>query len=100
VRAEFTRGARAELRAAARYFEDQRRGLGNAFQTDIRRTVQLIVANPEIGAPVTGLPRHVAARQFLANVFPYYVVYGVESERILVIAVANTSREPLYWVGR
>jgi hypothetical protein len=32
--------------------------------------------------------------------FPYAVVYGIEDETIIVIAIAHTRRKPTYWVER
>lgn len=36
-------------------------------------------------------------RMYLMQRFPYQVFYRVNPDRILVVAVAHTSREPGYW---
>ena len=32
--------------------------------------------------------------------FPYSLVYGIDEETVVVIAVAHLHREPRYWVDR
>lgn len=39
-------------------------------------------------------------RRFLLHRYPYHVVYWEEPHRVVVIAVAHTSRRPDYWRGR
>jgi hypothetical protein len=38
-------------------------------------------------------------RSLLAR-FPYTIVYGIDAQTIIVIAVAHTHREPRYWIDR
>lgn len=37
---------------------------------------------------------------YLLRRFPYYVLYKIESEVVLVVAIAHTSRKPGYWQDR
>ena len=39
-------------------------------------------------------------RRCLTHVFPYAVLYSVEPDFVLIIAVAHGSREPGYWRSR
>ena len=39
-------------------------------------------------------------RRFLFTRFPYSLIYGIDQETIVVIAVAHQHREPRYWAGR
>ncbi len=39
-------------------------------------------------------------RRCLVPVFPYAILYSIEVESILIIAVMHTSREPGYWRHR
>lgn len=50
---------------------------------------------PEDGVPVSG-----ALRRFLLRRFPYYLLYRVEEDWILVLAVGHHSRRPGYWRDR
>ena len=39
-------------------------------------------------------------RRCLTRVFPYAILYTVEPDYILIVAVAHCSREPGYWKHR
>jgi len=39
-------------------------------------------------------------RRFLFARFPYSLIYGIDQETILVIALAHQHREPRYWADR
>jgi toxin ParE2 len=39
-------------------------------------------------------------RRFLLHRYPYHVVYWVDPDRVVVIAVAHMSRRPDYWRDR
>jgi plasmid stabilization system protein ParE len=39
-------------------------------------------------------------RRCLTHVFPYAILYTIESEFVLIVAVAHCSRKPGYWKGR
>ena len=39
-------------------------------------------------------------RRFLINRFPFSLVYGIDGDTIVVIAVAHLHREPRYWADR
>jgi hypothetical protein len=39
-------------------------------------------------------------RKCLLSRFPYSVVYAIDEQLIIVIAVAHLHRQPLYWADR
>ena len=39
-------------------------------------------------------------RKALLEQFPYLVVFELQAERVLVLAVAHAKRQPLYWLAR
>lgn len=39
-------------------------------------------------------------RIFFLNRFPYSLIYGIEGDEIVIIALAHQSREPGYWADR
>lgn len=39
-------------------------------------------------------------RRCLVRVFPYAVLYTIEQDRVLIVAVMHCSREPGYWKAR
>jgi mRNA-degrading endonuclease RelE of RelBE toxin-antitoxin system len=41
-----------------------------------------------------------SARRCLIKRFPYGVIYGVDKDKIVIIAVAHLHRKPDYWENR
>ena len=86
-----------EFEEAAAWYEARRPGLGFAFVTEIEQLTASIAERPmafpqwKSEDPV----RRVGARRF-----PYAVFYDVEPERVVVLAIAHSSRRPGYWGGR
>ena len=39
-------------------------------------------------------------RRALTRVFPYQILYTIESDHVLIVAIARYSREPGYWQQR
>jgi len=87
--------AEAELRAAARFYEEQVSGLGDDFLQEIGRCFGRAQAAPESWPRAFGRFRQVRARRF-----PYTVFYEELASRISVLAIAHQKRRPGYWRGR
>ncbi len=93
---EFHAHAKAELRDAADFYDDQRDGLGSEFLEEIEYLLRHIERSPELHPAVVGEVRRVLGKRF-----PYAVLYWPHRDgRIQVIAVAHLSRRPQYWIGR
>ena len=87
--------AETELREAVLYYEEQQGGLGGEFIREVRTALQIIQRAPEMWpARARGMRRYLVAR------FPFLVHYRIESERILVVAIAHGHRKPGYWTDR
>lgn len=95
MRIIFTRFARQELEDAVRYYELEYSGLGRRFKEEARKAALRIAAYPEAWSIERG-----DIRKCLLHKFPYKLMYSVEENHILVIAVAHQHRQPDYWVGR
>lgn len=89
--------AREELIHAAEFYESQAAGLGEDFLTEANRVVELVTATPELGAPYA---EGEGIRRVLLQRFPFAIVYQIEPELILVVAVAHQRRRPGYWRDR
>ncbi|QDU25513.1 Plasmid stabilization system protein [Anatilimnocola aggregata] len=87
--------AKDDLRAAARWYEDQSAGLGFRFMQAIDHALDLIALHPEIHAIV-----HRDGRLAKVERFPYAICYRLERSRILIFSVTHTSRDPAYWQDR
>ncbi len=88
--------ALAEYEEAARYYAAQQPGLDLRFIACIEDAIALICEAPERWRVFAG--REV--RRVLTQVFPYGILYTIEPDHVLIIAVAHYSREPGYWQHR
>ena len=91
----FLPSAREEFLAAATHYEAAAAGLGHDFITAVERAVTRIAAFSEHGSPHLEGTRRVVLRRF-----PFSVVYLLEAESILIVAVAHHGRRPGYWRNR
>jgi toxin ParE2 len=92
---DFLTIARSEFDAAVEYYDAELPGLGGEFITDVLQAIDRIRAFPQ-GWP----PFHRGTRRCRLQRFPYGLIYCVEEDLILIVAVANLHRMPDYWVGR
>ncbi len=83
------------MREAARYYDGEASGLGNQFLDDFAKTSDRALENPESGQLVKN-----RLRRMLFRKFPFAIIYGVEDENIVVVAVSHQRREPGYWKDR
>lgn len=95
MRVRFLEVAEIELDDAAKWYESQAPGLGDAFLIEVLSAAERIVLYPEAWHALgEGL------RRCRINRFPYGLIYGVERGDILVLAVAHLHRKPGYWRDR
>lgn len=95
MRARFLKPAEAEVDEAVAYFDEQRPGLGDRFERDLQSTITFIVERPLSGKPLTKL-----VRTFRLHTFRYNVIYVVDADEIVIVAVAHHRRRPGYWQSR
>lgn len=92
---EITDEAEADYRSGIDFYAEESVEVARAFAREFRAVIGLLRERPLIGAPhVEGTRRKVLTR------FPYAVVYDVEEDRVVVIAIAHHSRDPEYWLDR
>ena len=95
MKVRFLKPAPAEVDDAFAWYEIQSRGLGTKFLDDFDRAIRRIVAYPLASTEIDeGLRRCLLSR------FPYGIIYGIDAETIIVVAVAHLHREPQYWIDR
>ena len=87
--------AQAEFDAAAAWYEGQRPGLGTDFVAEVQQVLDTIANQPDRYPVVSGDVREAPVSQF-----PYCVYYRVKPDRVVVVAVFHTSRDPSIWQGR
>lgn len=91
----FLEPARNELDDAFDWYEMEQRGLGRRFLAEIQFALKRITFFPDSCAVIApGL------RRCMTRKFPYMLVYGLEKDTVVIVAVAHMHRTPLYWHGR
>jgi plasmid stabilization system protein ParE len=94
-RVAYHRLAAAELIESARFYDEQRTGLGDEFLSAVDAVQELIRTQPQLGR--RGLLGTLSLR---TRRFPFRVVYELQPDRIWIVAVAHLSRRPGYWTRR
>ena len=83
------------MREAAAFYEERAKGLGLAFLNEVEHAVTSILEHPNAGTVVGP-----DVRRRLVRRFPYGVLYRIESEGIVVVAIMHLKRKPGYWKRR
>ena len=91
----FHRAASTEFLEASSWYESKRIGLAAEFTAEIDHCVTLASEKP-LQFPAV----HKDIRRVIANRFPYAVYYRVEDQRIVVLAVFHSSRNPALRLAR
>ena len=87
--------AQSELDEAIHWYAQQAPGLGDSFLVEFLRTIRLIERHPQGWHPLSIDTRRCRLRRF-----PYGVIYSLDAQGILVVAVAHLHRRPAYWQDR
>ncbi len=91
----FTELARLELLDAIDYYELEFSGLGKRFQQEVKSAIKRIIQYPDAWPSERN-----GIRKYVMHKFPYKLIYSLEQDHILIIAVAHQHRKPDYWVDR
>jgi toxin ParE1/3/4 len=100
VRVDLHPEARAEVRAAALWYEEQRAGLGDRFLARFDQALHRLEEAPHTypvwpGTEVGPVP----IRKAVLDQFPYLIAFELQTDSVLVLAVAHAKRQPLYAEG-
>lgn len=87
--------ALGEYQEAARYYAKRDPALGLRFIEAVEDAINRILEAPERWRVLDD-----DVRRCLTHVFPYGVLYTIEPEFILIVAVMHGSRQPGYWKRR
>jgi toxin ParE1/3/4 len=87
--------ALAEYGEAVQYYKNQRVEIAQAFINAVEDAVYRIKQSPK---------RYIVIdediRRCMTRKFPYGIIYTIEPDYILILAVMHCSREPGYWKSR
>jgi plasmid stabilization system protein ParE len=95
VKVRFLTLAQQEVDDAVLWFDQRVEGKGFAFLNELDRVVRLVQAYPLAATEIEP-----EIRRFLFARFPYSLIYGLDGDTIVVVAVAHLRRLPRYWVNR
>jgi plasmid stabilization system protein ParE len=87
--------AEKEMIEASLFYQAASNGLGDDFLDDVQRVIDNLCEHPYLGVAVA--PN---LRRILLHRFPFSLIYSVQVDVILVVAVAHYSRRPGYWQDR
>lgn len=92
---EFLPLAEEEMNEAARFYEERSPGLGRDFLDQVERTIESIAVHPHSGRQISeNIRRRILGR------FPFAILYSLEPDRIVIVAVMHLHRQPGYWKAR
>jgi plasmid stabilization system protein ParE len=89
------RQAEDDLRRGARWYEDQRAGLGRQFVAEIEAALDRVAENPMRYQTI-----YRDIRRAIPRKFPYGVFYRIDRDDIVVFAVVHLHRDPASWQDR
>lgn len=89
----FSKYAKQELDDAIHYYELEYEGLGRRFGEEVKKAAIRVSEYPKAWSVERG-----DVRKCLLHKFPYKLLYSIEGDHVLVIAVAHQHRKPDYWI--
>jgi toxin ParE1/3/4 len=92
---DFHPEALAEYEAAAAYYAEHDPDLRLRFIETIESAIERILDSPLRWRVIDE-----DVRRYVAHVFPYGILYTLEGNFVLIVAVMHFSREPDYWRER
>lgn len=87
--------ALTEYSEAVQYYAEQKTELAQAFINTVEEAIYRIRESPNRWTLIDE-----DIRRCLTKKFPYGILYTIESDYILILAVMHCSRKPGYWKER
>jgi len=87
-----TLAARENTLSAFIYYQNVRQGLGDDFLEDLEERYLAICENPYAFSYTDA---RCTLRDAILNRFPYLVIFKIQSEDVIVLAVHNMHKKPL-----
>lgn len=87
--------ALTEYSEAVQYYADRRLELAQAFINAVEEAIYRIRESPTRWQAIDE-----DIRRCLTRKFPYGILYTIEQDYILILAIMHCSREPGYWKER
>ena len=90
---EISEFAQKELEDAVLYYELELYGLGRKFKEEVRKAIKRIKKYPTSWPPERG-----EVRKCFVSKFPYKILYSIQKQNIIILAIAHQHRKPGYWI--
>jgi plasmid stabilization system protein ParE len=87
--------AETEIDEAVSWYQEQSEDESLKFLDELDRAVRVVTTYPQIAVEIEP-----EIRSFFFRRFPYSLIYGIDEDAIVVIALAHQSRKPRYWADR
>jgi len=95
MKIRFLTMAEMEVDEAVSWYQEQSERGSLAFLDELDRAIWIVRSHPLIAAEIES-----GIRGFCFRRFPYSLIYGIDDDALVVIAVAHHSRKPQYWIDR
>jgi len=95
VNVRFSEASASELQDAVSFYAAESKLLAQSFKSEVSSAIRRIVQFPKGWSEEAD-----GIRKCLLRKFPYKVLYSIEKEDILILAVAHQHRRPEYWLDR
>lgn len=95
MKIRFLKPAQLEVDDAVAWYDSQLPGLATQFLDELDKAVRRIVTYPSSCEEMEP-----ELRRCLLSRFPYGLIYGIDDETVIVVAVAHLHRKPRYWADR
>ena len=87
--------AEQEFYDSQEYYEEKQTNLGNKFKSEAFNSLKRIQKFPNMFVKIKK-----DIRKCIINKFPFNILYSIEGDYILVIAISHHHRNPDYWIDR
>jgi plasmid stabilization system protein ParE len=91
----FSDDARADINEIFKWYEQQRKGLGDEFLESINKSVIKVLENPYLYQL-----KYKEQRATILSRFPYRIFYFIEEKQIVIQGVYRMRRDPQMWQNR
>lgn len=95
MRVRYLEPAETDIDEAVEFYEARHAGLGLRLLREVEDAVERVRERPLAWQSLTPDIRHC-----VLHIFPYSLVYKVDDDEIIVIALAHHKRKPTYWRDR
>ena len=81
-----------EIEEAVAFYDARLEGLGDGFLDEFDAAIERVVSFPEAWTPISP-----TLRRHILNRFPFSIVYSVEQDQILILALMHMQQKPRHW---